>query len=147
MSGSVFGSACRICSSGWQLRRWICEAVRPIDLPRSGPCYWTEQAYAGRQLYESVERRVNWTPGRSAARNSVRMPTIAHAVHGLDRVEGGVHGQELRTNPFHLRRDRTVIENGVGRGHELLAVLHVPRVQGERVDDPELGQRERHGCP
>src|SRR4029078_6608119 len=52
--------------------------------------------------------------------------------------------QEFRTNSLHLGRDRTVIENGIGRRHELLAVLHVPRVQRERIDHQKPGRWERH---
>src|SRR5436190_638318 len=115
---------------------------RPIDLPRRGLSCRTGAGLCRAQLYESVELRVNRT-GRAARVASAGVPAVAHAVDGLDRVETGVHGEKLRPNPLYLRRDRPVVEDRIRRGHELLAALHVPRVLGERKDDPELGQCER----
>ena len=49
---------------------------------------------------------------------------------------------ELAANALDVRRDRVVVEDGLCGIHELLPVLDVPRVARQRVDQPELGQRQ-----
>src|SRR5688572_1801170 len=80
----------------------------------------------------------------SALPKSVRLPAIAHAVDGLDRVEFRIDGGELGPDALDLRRHGAVVKHDVCGGHQLLAAAYVPRVLGERVHDPKLGHRERH---
>lgn len=72
-------------------------------------------------------------------------PTVAHSVDGLDAIEGAVDDYELGSDALDLRGHRAVIENDVRGCHELLAVAHVAGMLCERVHDPKLRHRQRHG--
>src|SRR5262245_5590037 len=74
-------------------------------------------------------------------------PAIAHAVDALDAVEAGVERRELPADALDVRGDGAVVHHHARLAHELLAVLDVPRVTGERVDDPELGERQVDEAP
>jgi hypothetical protein len=73
-------------------------------------------------------------------------PSDTPFIDGLNRIEGGVDFDEFAPQPFDMRRDGVVIQNHVCRVHQLLPVLDVAGIAGERVHDPELGQAQRHRC-
>jgi hypothetical protein len=49
---------------------------------------------------------------------------------------------ELAADALDVRRDRAVVDDDVRIAHQAVAVLHVARILGERMDHPELGQRQ-----
>src|SRR5512146_3329115 len=71
-------------------------------------------------------------------------PAVTHPVDGLQRVECRFDVLELAPYTLHVRGDGVVIEYDVGGVHELLTVVYVPRMTRQRMDDPELGEREQH---
>src|SRR6185436_16737831 len=80
---------------------------------------------------------------RGPARRTLRLPpAIAHAVDALDPVEARVERSELPANALDVRGDRAVVHHHARLAHQLLAVLDVAGMPGERVDDPELRERE-----
>src|SRR5215831_893633 len=82
---------------------------------------------------------------RGPARRTLRLPpAVAHAVDALDAVEPGVERRELPADALDVRGDRAVVHDHARLAHQLLAVLDVPGVAGERVHDPELRQRQVH---
>src|SRR5215470_9012982 len=71
-------------------------------------------------------------------------PAVAHAVDGLQAVECWLDALELAPDALHVRGDGVVIEHHIGRIHELLTAAHVSGMAGERMHDPELGERQQH---
>src|SRR6185295_888711 len=80
---------------------------------------------------------------RGPARRTLLLPpAVAHAVDALDAVEAGVERHELLADALDVRGDRAVVHHHARLAHQLLAVLDVAGMARERVDDPELRQRE-----
>ncbi len=56
------------------------------------------------------------------------------------QAKAGSSGQELPADALHVRGDRAVVHHHARLAHEVVAVLHVARMAGERVHHPELGE-------
>ena len=73
---------------------------------------------------------------------------VAEAVDGLDRVEARIEVQELPAQPLDVAVDRALADVrvlGVALLHELAARLDVAGMAGERLQEQELGDGQRHG--
>src|SRR5215471_8009905 len=79
---------------------------------------------------------------RPSAGISFRAATGSPCLDGRYPVERGVHGAELAAYALDVRSDGAVVHHDVRLAHQLVAVLDVPRKPGERMDHPELRQRE-----
>src|ERR1700728_3425824 len=55
-------------------------------------------------------------------------PSIPHTVRGLDRIEARIERLEFASDALHVRGDGVVVEHDIRRIHQLLAILHVPRM-------------------
>src|SRR5262249_35718909 len=71
-------------------------------------------------------------------------PAITHAVYGLHGVELGINALEFPADAFDVRGDGVVIQHNVGCVHELLSVLDMAGVPGQRIDDPELREGKEY---
>src|SRR5687767_10371217 len=77
---------------------------------------------------------------------SLIFKAVADAVERLDRVESGVHGAELAANALDVAVDRPVVDIDVvlvGDVEQLVAALDHPGPLRERLEDHELGHRQR----
>ena len=72
------------------------------------------------------------------------MPTITHAINGLDFIEGCIRGDKFFANAFEVRRDRIVIYSQLRFAHELIAIFYMAGKFDQCMHHPELrhGQRD-----
>ena len=73
------------------------------------------------------------------------MPAVAHTVHRLDGIEGGIDLVELASYAFDMGGNGVVVQHHAGGVHQLLAVFDVARVFGEGMHDPEFCQGQFQG--
>jgi len=72
----------------------------------------------------------------------VAVPPVTHAINSFDTVKLLVEYLEFPPDSFDMRSNRTFINDHLSFLHELLSILHVPNPLGQRVDHPELCQRQ-----
>src|SRR6266404_7111168 len=72
------------------------------------------------------------------------VPAIAHAVHGVDAVERWVEDKKFSADALDVRGDGGIVDDDLCVAHQTVAILDVTRKPSQRVDHPELGQREIH---
>src|ERR1700687_2015676 len=70
------------------------------------------------------------------------VPAIAHAVHRVDAVERRVEGEKFPADALDVRGDGGIVNDDLGVAHPGVAILDVAGKASQRVDHPELGQRE-----
>src|SRR5262245_48039638 len=83
-------------------------------------------------------------------RSSTGSVAVAETMNRLDGGEAGVDELELFAQPLDVAVDGAVADVrvvGIALAHQLLARLDVAGMAGERAQDLELGDGERHGGP
>src|SRR6266853_5707618 len=75
---------------------------------------------------------------------SFGVPAIAHAVHGVDTVERWIEGKKFSADALDVRGDGGIVDDDLCVAHQTVAILDVTRKPSQRMDHPELGQRELH---
>src|SRR3954447_3445342 len=82
-----------------------------------------------------------------SASSSLFVETVSDAIQGLDSIEVGIAGAEFPSDAFDVAVDGAVIDIDVvliGDVEQLVAGLYYARALGERFEDQELGDGQRH---
>src|SRR5215831_6994935 len=95
---------------------------------------------------EAVAFRFNQTMHQWINESILFLPPVPQPVHRVDAREPGVALLELAPQALDVAVDRAlgdVSVVGIGLFHELLARLDVPGMAGQRLEQQELGHRQR----
>src|ERR1700682_706326 len=72
------------------------------------------------------------------------VPAIARGVHGVDAVERRDEDKKFSGDALDVRGDGGIVDDDLCIAHQTVAILDVTRKPSQRMDHPELGQREIH---